>query len=189
MTTRMMTTGANAWAIERRSRRSRMTIRVMTTTTRTTRRTRTTTNAGEDGGRARAFARAREGIERGREMIARASTEGEDEQSDRAVPFGYTRLDVMLIGGGLTAMGFGTYAALQRFGGMDAARAGNAVQLTFVLGLTLVWVGSYVLRVFNKDMTYAKQLRDYEDAVMQKRLEEMPEAELNKMMESLKDDK
>jgi len=68
---------------------------------------------------------------------------------------------------------------------MDATRAGNAVQLTFVLGLTLAWVGSYVMRVFNKDMTYVKQLKDYEDAVMQKRLEEMPASELEKMMSDL----
>ena len=101
------------------------------------------------------------------------------------VPFGYTRKDVMLIGGGLTGAGYGAYYGLQALGGMDATRAGNAVQLTFVLGLTLAWVGSYVMRVFNKDMTYVKQLKDYEDAVMQKRLEEMPASELEKMMSDL----
>jgi hypothetical protein len=41
------------------------------------------------------------------------------------------------------------------------------------------------MRVFNKDMTYVKQLKDYEDAVMQKRLEEMPASELEKMMSDL----
>lgn len=46
-------------------------------------------------------------------------------------------------------------------------------------------MGSYVARVANKDMTYVKQLKDYEDAVMQKRLEELPEAELEKMMDEL----
>ena len=101
------------------------------------------------------------------------------------VPFGYTRKDVMLIGGGLTGAGYGAYYGLQALGGMDATRAGNAVQLTFVLGLTLAWVGSYVMRVFNKDMTYVKQLKDYEDAVMQKRLVEMPASELEKMMSDL----
>jgi hypothetical protein len=29
--------------------------------------------------------------------------------------------------------------------------------------------------IMNKDMTYVKQLKDYEDAVMAKRLEELPE--------------
>ena len=59
------------------------------------------------------------------------------------------------------------------------------MQLTFVLGLSLAWVASYVLRVMNKDMTYVKQLKDYEDAVMAKRLEELPEAELEKMMDDI----
>ena len=59
------------------------------------------------------------------------------------------------------------------------------MQLTFVGGLSLAWVASYVLRVMNKDMTYVKQLKDYEDAVMAKRLEELPEAELEKMMDDI----
>ena len=122
--------------------------------------------------------------ERGRETthVARASSGGDDGEK---APFGYTRADVMLIGGGVTGAGFAAYYGLQSFGGMDATKAGNAVQLTFVLGLTLVWIASYVLRVFNKDMTYVKQLKDYEDAVMQKRLEEMPAGELEKMMDDL----
>ena len=81
-----------------------------------------------------------------------------DDEGD--VPFGYTRADVMLIGTGVTGAGFAAYYGLQSFAGMDSTKAGNAVQLTFVLGLTLAWVGSYVMRVFNKDMTYAKQLKD-----------------------------
>lgn len=90
----------------------------------------------------------------------------------------------MLIGVGITGLGFGMYYGLQSMG-MDPIWAGNWVQITFVLGLTIAWVGSYVSRVFNKDMTYVKQLKDYEDAVMAKRLEELPEAELEKMMEEI----
>ena len=99
------------------------------------------------------------------------------------VPFGYTRLDVILIGGGVTGLGFAAYYGLQEFADFDAQWAGNVVQLTFVLLLTLLWVGSYVQRVFNKDMTYGKQLKEYEEAVMQKRLEEMPESELMALMD------
>jgi len=99
------------------------------------------------------------------------------------VPFGYTRLDVILIGGGVTGLGFSAYYGLQEFAGFDAQWAGNVVQLTFVMLLTLLWVGSYIQRVFNKDMTYGKQLKDYEEAVMQKRLEEMPESELMALMD------
>ena len=81
---------------------------------------------------------------------------------------------------GVTGAGFALYYGLQG-AGVDPIWAGNIVQLTFVLGLTVAWVGSYVSRVMNKDMTYVKQLKDYEDAVMAKRLEELPEAELEKM--------
>lgn len=155
-------------AVARAARRGTTTIEMMRTpgTMTTTVAARVATRGGASG--------------RAATHVVRASS-GDDEK----VPFGYTRADVMLIGGGVTGAGFAAYYGLQSFGGMDATKAGNAVQLTFVLGLTLVWVGSYVMRVFNKDMTYVKQLKDYEDAVMQKRLEEMPAGELEKMMDEL----
>ena len=80
---------------------------------------------------------------------------------------------MILIGVGMTAAGFGLYYGLQA-NGRSPPSGRNIVQLTFVLGLSLAWVASYVLRVMNKDMTYVKQLKDYEDAVMAKRLEELP---------------
>ena len=100
-------------------------------------------------------------------------------------PFLYTRAGVITLGVGVTGAGFALYYGLQG-AGVDPIWAGNIVQLTFVLGLTVAWVGSYVSRVMNKDMTYVKQLKDYEDAVMAKRLEELPEAELEKMMEEIR---
>ena len=54
--------------------------------------------------------------------------------------------------------------------GLDSAQAGNVVQITLVLGLMLAWTATYVFRVGNKEMTYVKQLKDYEDAVMQVRM-------------------
>lgn len=57
-------------------------------------------------------------------------------------------------------------AWVQAFG-VDSLKAGNAVQLIMVLGLTLGWISSYVFRVSTKDMTYAKQLKDYENKVME----------------------
>jgi len=156
--------GVAARAGRRRATIIETTIRTTTATTTTT----TTTTRGARG--------------RDTTHVARASSGGDDGEK---APFGYTRADVMLIGGGVTGAGFAAYYGLQSFGGMDATKAGNAVQLTFVLGLTLVWIASYVMRVFNKDMTYVKQLKDYEDAVMQKRLEEMPAGELEKMMDDL----
>lgn len=51
--------------------------------------------------------------------------------------------------------------------GVDPLQAGNVVEVIVVLGLTLGWVSTYIFRVSNKEMTYAQQLRDYEDKVMQ----------------------
>jgi hypothetical protein len=53
----------------------------------------------------------------------------------------------------------------------------------------LIWTGSYVVRVMNKDMTYVKQLESYEEAVMQKRLEELPAGELDNLMAEIDDEK
>ena len=41
---------------------------------------------------------------------------------------------------------------------------------------------SYVFRVANKDMTYAQQLRDYENAVIQKRFEELSTTEVSGLL-------
>jgi hypothetical protein len=46
-------------------------------------------------------------------------------------------------------------------------QAGNVVQLFIVLGMTVGWISSYMIRVANKDMTYATQLRTYEKQVME----------------------
>ncbi len=46
-------------------------------------------------------------------------------------------------------------------------KAGNVVQIVMVAGLTIGWISSYIFRVSTKDMTYAKQLKDYENKVME----------------------
>ncbi|CAA2975513.1 uncharacterized protein LOC111375769 [Olea europaea subsp. europaea] len=83
-----------------------------------------------------------------------------------STPFGYTRKDVLLIGLGVTRAGIGLERGLE-FIGVDPLQAGNVVQLVLVLGLTVGWIYTYIFRVSNKEMTYAQQLRDYEDKVMQ----------------------
>jgi uncharacterized membrane protein YciS (DUF1049 family) len=50
---------------------------------------------------------------------------------------------------------------------VDSLRAGNVVQIVMVAGLTIGWISSYLFRVSTKDMTYAKQLKDYENKVME----------------------
>merc|ERR1719247_3424214 len=55
----------------------------------------------------------------------------------------------------------------------DIVTAGNIVLVAYVGLATVGWTASYVFRVANKDMTYAKQLKDYEQAVIQKRFDEL----------------
>ncbi|DBA89181.1 hypothetical protein WJX77_001803 [Trebouxia sp. C0004] len=102
--------------------------------------------------------------------------------------FGYSRKDVIIIGVSIFGGGFAMYYGLQA-GGLSAGIAGNFVQLFVVLGLCIGWIGSYIFRVANKDMTYVKQLENYEEEVMAKRLEEMPESEREKLMASVEAEK
>lgn len=69
--------------------------------------------------------------------------------------------------------------------GIEDTTVGAYVGAIFVLLSNLLWASSYVFRVANKDMTYAKQLRDYENAVLQKRLEELADDEINALMEEI----
>ncbi|KAJ9162655.1 hypothetical protein P3X46_022411 [Hevea brasiliensis] len=117
------------------------------------------------------------------------SSSNEDDSSDQdKTPFGYTRKDVLLIGIGVTVLGIGLKSGLE-FAGVDSLQAGNVVQLVLVLGLTVGWISTYIFRVSNKEMTYAQQLRDYENKVMQKRLEGLTEAELEALLEQVEEEK
>ncbi|VVA19539.1 PREDICTED: DUF3007 domain-containing [Prunus dulcis] len=114
----------------------------------------------------------------------------EDDSSDLAKkkPFGYSRKDVLLIGLGVTGIGIGLKSGLE-FAGVDPLQAGNVVQLVLVLGLTIGWISTYIFRVSNKEMTYAQQIRDYENKVMEKRLEGLTEAELEALLEQVEEEK
>jgi hypothetical protein len=46
----------------------------------------------------------------------------------------------------------------------------------------VAWASTYIFRVATKDMTYAKQLRDYENAVLEKRLSELADDEIDALM-------
>ncbi|KAJ4970262.1 hypothetical protein NE237_003361 [Protea cynaroides] len=115
-----------------------------------------------------------------------SSSNGIEQESK--VPFGYSRKDVLLIGLGVMVLGIGLKSGLE-FVGVDPLQAGNVVQLVMVLGLTIGWISTYIFRVSNKEMTYAQQLRDYEDKVMQKRLEGLTEAELEALLEQVEEEK
>lgn len=96
--------------------------------------------------------------------------------------FGYSRKDVLLICGFFLAAGFGGFWWLEH-SGLDAVEAGRYVQVAIVLLMTVGWLGSYLFRVKTKKMTYVQQLKDYEDAVMQKRLEEMSDDQIQQVLE------
>ncbi|XP_026413140.1 uncharacterized protein LOC113308905 [Papaver somniferum] len=116
-------------------------------------------------------------------------SEDEPKDSDKTkVEFGYSRKDVLLIGVGVTLLGVGLKSGLE-FAGVDPLQAGNVVQLVLVLGLTLGWISTYIFRVSNKEMTYVQQLRDYEDKVLEKRIEGLTEAELVVLLEQVEEEK
>lgn len=75
------------------------------------------------------------------------STQGKPE-------FGYTRKDIILIGGGLIGFGFALYYGLQA-AGVDALVAGNYVQLFVFVGICLGYISTYFYRVANKVLLVA----------------------------------
>ena len=77
------------------------------------------------------------------------------------------------------------YAIGTNFLGWDGVEAGKWIGAGFTVVTTFLWVGSYILRVATKDMTYAKQLRDYENAVIQKRFEELDNDEVSALMDEI----
>ena len=66
--------------------------------------------------------------------------------------------------------------------GMDGNQVGVALSGVFVIGGSLLWAFSYIFRVFSKDMTYSTQLKQYEDAVIQKRFEELEDDEVDALL-------
>lgn len=86
------------------------------------------------------------------------------------------RIDVLGVGLGAFAAGGFLYLLLQG-AGLDALSAGIWSQVIFLGGL-LGWVATYLGRVVTQSMTYNQQLKDYEDAVLQQRLDEMTPEEI-----------
>jgi hypothetical protein len=97
------------------------------------------------------------------------------------------RIDVIGIGVGTFALGGILYLLLQLIG-LDGEKAGIWSQALLVVGL-LGWVATYVFRAATKNMTYAQQLRDYEEAVLQKRLDELSPEELDKLQAEIEQER
>ena len=97
------------------------------------------------------------------------------------------RIDALGIALGVFIAAGLVYVALQVFG-LDGIDAGIWTQTALVVVL-VGWSLTYLFRVGNKNMTYNQQLKDYEDAVLQKRLEEMSPEELAKLQEEIEREK
>jgi hypothetical protein len=86
------------------------------------------------------------------------------------------RIDAIGITIGFFAAGGISYFILQT-AGLNSQTAGIWSQALLVGGL-VGWLLTYLFRVGTKNMTYNQQLKEYKDAVLQKRLEEMTPEEL-----------
>ncbi|AFZ43756.1 hypothetical protein PCC7418_1569 [Halothece sp. PCC 7418] len=97
------------------------------------------------------------------------------------------RIDAIAITVGVFIAGGVAYLLLRVFG-LSSQNAGVWSQALLVAGL-VGWVSTYLFRVFTQEMTYNKQLQDYEDAVLQKRLEEMTPEELAQLQKEVEAEK
>lgn len=97
------------------------------------------------------------------------------------------RIDVIGIGIGVFAGGGVLYWLLMTFG-VDSIDAGIWTQAVLVMGL-LIWLATYLSRVLTKTMTYDRQLQRYEDAVLQKRLDELSPDELAALQAEIEQEK
>eukprot|EP00468_Gymnochlora_sp_CCMP2014_P013256 CAMPEP_0167758998 /NCGR_PEP_ID=MMETSP0110_2-20121227/10782_1 /TAXON_ID=629695 /ORGANISM="Gymnochlora sp., Strain CCMP2014" /LENGTH=217 /DNA_ID=CAMNT_0007645341 /DNA_START=1 /DNA_END=654 /DNA_ORIENTATION=- len=120
---------------------------------------------------------------RGELMRVRADSQGQQVEEKR-LPWYF---DVGTKGGALTVPAMTVvfplvlYNVLQA-NGLSAERAGPLASFIYLFGGLILWTSTYLYRVGTKSMTYAQQLRDYEDAVMLKRLEEMSDDEIEQML-------
>ena len=97
------------------------------------------------------------------------------------------RIDALGISLGIFLVAGLVYLALQLFG-LDGINAGIWTQVALVVVL-VGWSATYLFRVGTKNMTYNQQLKDYEEAVMLKRLEEMSPEELAQLQQEIEQEK
>ncbi|MGP0127752.1 MAG: DUF3007 family protein [cyanobacterium endosymbiont of Rhopalodia musculus] len=93
------------------------------------------------------------------------------------------RIDVIAIGITVFAAGGVAYLFFQTVG-FDEISAGIWSQALLIVGL-VGWTLTYLFRVMGKKMTYNQQVKDYEDAVLQKQLEAMSSEELGKLQQKI----
>lgn len=97
------------------------------------------------------------------------------------------RIDVFGIGLGVCAATGLIYFAFQ-IAGLDATDAGIWTQVLLFGGL-VGWLATYLLRAATGSMTYHQQRRDYENAVLQKRLDDLSPEELATLQAEIEQEK
>jgi Protein of unknown function (DUF3007) len=97
------------------------------------------------------------------------------------------RIDVFIIGIVVFAIGGAGYLGLQ-LAGLDDINAGIWSQLILV-AIILGWSSTYIFRVANKNMTYDQQRKEYEDAVLQKRYDDLTPEELAKIQSEIEQER
>ncbi|MBR8828147.1 MAG: DUF3007 family protein [Gomphosphaeria aponina SAG 52.96 = DSM 107014] len=97
------------------------------------------------------------------------------------------RIDAIGIAIGVFAAGGIAYLLLN-LAGLDDLSAGIWSQVLLV-GSVLGWTLTYLVRVSNTKMTYHQQLKDYEEAVLQKRWEELTPAESERLQAEIEAEK
>ncbi len=97
------------------------------------------------------------------------------------------RIDVLGIGLGVCVATGLIYYVFQ-VAGLDATNAGIWTQVLLFGGL-VGWLATYVLRAVTGSMTYHQQRRDYENAVLQKRLDELTPEELATLQAEIEQEK
>lgn len=97
------------------------------------------------------------------------------------------KIDAIGIGLGVFAVGGLAYIIFQA-AGLDSLEAGIWSQVLLVGGL-LGWVATYAYRAMGKNMTYHQQRKDYEEAYLQKRLDELTPEELAKLQAEIEEER
>jgi len=80
------------------------------------------------------------------------------------------------------------YALATNLFAIEGVVAGPWIAGTYVVTLLMGWLVTLLSRIVNKEMTYAKQLKDYENQVLAKRLEELDEDERQALLEDMERD-
>lgn len=97
------------------------------------------------------------------------------------------RIDVLAIGLGIFVAGGVAYVGFQWLG-LDDINAGIWSQFLLVM-VVIGWLTTYLVRAVTQKMTYNQQLKDYEDAVLQKRLEELTPEELAQLQSEVEQER